>query len=50
MRRVAPDQSIRQELSKAIYQYRRRRSIELQEERLAKMLQSNCKQGWGKRH
>ena len=50
MRRVTPDRSIRQELSKAIFEYRRRRSAEMQEERISKMLQSGCKHGWGKRH
>ena len=50
MRRVTPDRSIRQELSKAIFDYRRRRSAEMQEERISKMLQSGRKHGWGKRH
>ena len=50
MRRVTPDRGIRQELSKAIFDYRRRRSAEMQEERISKMLQSGCKHGRGKRH
>ena len=50
MRRVTPDRSIGQELSKAIFEYHRHRSAEMQEERISKMLQSECKQGWAKRH